>query len=235
MNNKPLFLGTIAAFILSGAAFAQDSGYYVRADLGHSKARDAGFSNQPTPGTQFPQLAGTIENVDSSSVFGLGVGYQFSKNLRADMVYNQRNGYKLNGNDSGLPIFAFNADIKSDTAFLTGYYTFDMPTVKPYLGLGGGWARNKMGSLSFKTPDNTGSGPGGTKNNFAWQFVAGLDVPMTNTLTFNIAYHYVDVGQVKTNAGANVSNIQGFETYTADGIKGNLRTQELQVGLRYRF
>jgi opacity protein-like surface antigen len=228
MNAKSFLVAGAALLAVSNVAVAQESGLYLRADAGYSWATDAGVNGDPT--TSFFQSK--VDKVGESSVFGIGVGYKLNKQIRADVSYSKRGGFKLNGDDSAAQ--RFTSDIDSEVVLLTGYYSFDLASVKPYLGLGFGWANNKMGNLGVSVPGTVATGPGGKKNNLAWQVVGGVDIPLTSALVLDVAYHYVDLGKLATDSG--IYTVNGVVTPPAvDGGKGNLRANELTVGLRYNF
>lgn len=243
MMKEQLKVGVFAMLgLMAGTAFAQQGGWYVRGDIGHSQAVKQDFTNDTTSHT-FQVLTtpgGVVRGPNNSSVYDLGAGYQYASNWRADITYSVRHGYRLSGVDTGTPTAMIGSDIKSDALFATAYRTFELASVKPYLGLGLGWARNKMASVSIKDVTNgvDVTALGGTKNNLAWQFAAGVDIPVEKRFTIDVGYRYVDLGKARSGVGNATVTAPVLPAGTAtdtDAIVGKLKAHELSVGARYQF
>ena len=77
---------------------------------------------------------------------------------------------------------------------------------------------------------------GNTINQFAYKLSAGTLVSLTEHLSLDVNYQYVNLGALK---GGTERTVDGVRTPTQDlqrGINGgDIKTQELMVGLQYTF
>jgi opacity protein-like surface antigen len=89
-------------------------------------------------------------------------------------------------------------------------------------------------ALNNLAPDTTNQTPSGTSSGLAWQLAAGVGIAVTSNLTLDVGYRYVDLGSIKVDQGR--YNYVNFTPNTdTNGLKGDLRTHELALGLRYSF
>jgi len=239
MSKKMMQAGVLAVLgLVAGGALAQ-SGVYVRGDLGYAWADGAGARNVRS--TAIPQLVGTVDGMKDSSIYGVGIGYRYNPNLRVDFTLAHRGDFRLEGNDSAVaPAITYNADVKSTAYMFNGYWDFKdaSRSFTPFVGLGIGWSENKTSSLRYVQPGAAlaGQGPGGKKNDFAWQFTAGVSFDISKQLSVEAAYRFMDLGNFKTNPGVNSGTVAGVPwSATVDGVEGKLRSNELNVGVRYGF
>jgi opacity protein-like surface antigen len=244
-----------ALFALTAATAAQaQSGFYVTGSAGLAMARDAGIKNVSEGTNALLNAGSTLNDLDRSPVFGLGLGYRVSPLLRADLSLSQRSGLDLSDGE-GTPTIGsgrtdLTAKIRSRAVFLTGYVdagSFLPPQyawINPYVGAGVGYAVNRMSGLTV-TNDTTGnttdlgrdtttSAPSGTGRGLAWQIAAGLGFEITRSLTLDVGYRYVDLGAIKVDQGRYVFPSTPTNADT-NALKGDLRTHELTVGVRYSF
>ena len=135
--------------------------------------------------------------------------------------------------------------MQTEALFINGFYDFQPFTmsntaITPYLGGGVGISRNKMGTIE----DNINGIPSGTTidgntiNQFAYKFSAGTLVSLTEQLSLDVNYQYVNLGAFKGGTSNYVfANGQGgFADDLQRGINGgDIKTQELMVGLQYTF
>ena len=111
-------------------------------------------------------------------------------------------------------------------------------TITPYLGGGVGISRNKMGTtvVNDNGIPNGETFSGNTINQFAYKLSAGTLVSITEQLSLDVNYQYVNLGAFK--GGTEFSN-NGVRLPAIDlqrGINGGeIKTQELMVGLQYKF
>ena len=108
--------------------------------------------------------------------------------------------------------------------------------ITPYLGGGVGISRNKMGTdveHNNGIPDGT-TYDGNTNNQFAYKVSAGTLVSLTEHLSLDVNYQYVNLGAFK--AGTEVLVNGAFLNNLQRGINGgDIKSQELMVGLQYTF
>jgi opacity protein-like surface antigen len=107
--------------------------------------------------------------------------------------------------------------------------------ITPYLGGGVGISRNKMGTIvrhnngipNLVTIDDN------TINQFAYKLSAGTLVSLTEHLSLDVNYQYVNLGAFKS--GTRFSTPGGSGNLQRPFNGGEIKTQELMVGLQYKF
>ena len=225
-------------------------GWYLRGDIGMSSQSVKNLDNALYSSlTSLNQTTG----FDSAGIFGLGAGYQFNNWFRADVT----GEYRGKSNFHGLDIITFDnggatgfgsdkyTGSKSEWLFLANAYA-DLGTwycVTPFIGAGVGMSRNTIsnfvdqgvGSL-FPPGSGVGSslayGSTASKWNFAWALHAGLAYKVTNNLTLEMSYRYVNLGDgvtgdlVAFDGTNNVNNPMRFH---------DLTSQDVRFGMRWNF
>lgn len=217
--------------------------FYITAKGGVSKTRDAGMMN-------FINVDGdlfTMEDVNlgTGRVFGLSLGKYLTDNIRLELEAIKRTGYKFNSNYVSplLKNFTEEAKIDSSALFINGFYNFpsfyisNVP-ISPYIGTGIGISRNKMGTDSTQ---RNGAPTGGTFNGntisqFAYKFSAGALFSLTEDISLDVNYQYVDLGAFKSGTEVS-SNAVGFPDidFQKPFSGGEIKAQELMIGLQYNF
>ena len=236
------------AFLLATASssFAQDMmswvpyGVYVRGDFGGAFGNNVTLrDNSPTAanttigGTSFPAHTG------NSVLFGGGIGYRFAPMFRGDFTLDYIPSLNVNNtNASGTNSSTLSAPLNSLVGMANGYLDLNgfLPnmfgSVQPYIDAGIGFANNSLGTMK--------SGGGGTlsgssQTNFAWGAGAGVNFPLTQQLSLDVAYKYLDLGSLKSgNVTTGAFGVGNPSPVT--GIKSNdLTMNTVTVGLRWTF
>ncbi len=224
MRGVIVLLG-IAMLTVAGVAQAQ---LYGRVDTGYSWSRNVNITINE-PGTR------TINDVGNSWLIGAGVGYRLNENQRLDVTLGYRGNYNIDLTEGGE---AAKADVKSWNLMFNGYLDMSIPSssVKPYIGVGIGYANNKVGDMTLTSPvEGTATVPGGTKHDFAWCLMAGVSVPLQGKTTVEIGYRYIDLGKVEM-PSASITTIPGpgrVDTLEFAGASGRLKAHELTIGIRF--
>jgi opacity protein-like surface antigen len=213
-------------------AVYDDSGWYLRGDIGMTNQRLGSISN-PTAG---PNVVVTKE-FDSGWLFGAGVGYQVNNWLRFDVTgeYRGKTGF------TGMDIATNNCCSehitaqKSEWLVMANAYV-DLGTwygITPFIGAGVGGSRNTISGYTENSFN--GSGPSAayadsaSKWNFAWAAHAGLAYRVTPGLTLELAYRYLDLGDAQSGdviyyTGVNnVYNPTDFKDITSHDVKFGVR------------
>ena len=104
-------------------------------------------------------------------------------------------------------------EVETQSVMLNGYYDIDTDTkLTPYVGAGIGYAKIKgkllVDALSASEDDNS----------FAWQVGAGVGYALTDSVTVDAGYRYVDYGD-----------------FSNDDVKIDTSANEFYVGARYSF
>ena len=214
-------------------------GYYITAKGGVSKTFNTG-----TTSFNFANgVLATLQNEDlgTGSAFGFSVGKYLNDNFRLELEAIKRTGYEFDARDINTPRFSDKAKIETHALFVNGFYDFQPFSLKstsitPYLGGGVGISRNKMGTNvqhNNGAPDGL-TFDGNTINQFAYKLSAGTLVSLTEQLSLDVNYQYVNLGAFK--GGTEVLNNGVFRNNRQRGFNGgDIKTQELMVGLQYTF
>ncbi|MBB5047094.1 opacity protein-like surface antigen [Rhodopseudomonas rhenobacensis] len=218
-------------------------GWYLRGDIGMTN-QDLKFKDT-NPASAGYQDRG-FESA-SSTLFGLGVGYQVNNWFRADVTGQYRGKAALHGATniytSPSQILADNySGNKSEFLVLANAYV-DLGTwwcVTPFIGAGVGMANVKISGFR---DDGAGYLPGSvpvlsttyydnvSKWNFAWAAHAGLAYKVSPNLTLELAYSYVDMGSVNLAGYTNYALGTGQSAYQLKNITSN----DLKLGVRWNF
>ena len=226
---------------LPSMAMAIDlEGYYITAKGGVSKTSDTGVTTFNTNGGALRVMQN--EDLGTGSAFGFSVGKYLTNSFRLELEAIKRSGYEYDANQTNInPQFSYKAKIQTEALFINGFYDFQPFTmsntaITPYLGGGVGISRNKMGTDVQHTngiPDGS-TFDGNTINQFAYKLSAGTLVSLTEQLSLDVNYQYVNLGAFK--GGTEVLLNGAFNGNLDRGINGgDIKSQELMVGLQYTF
>jgi opacity protein-like surface antigen len=244
-----IFASLVAATLLValGAATVSaqaDSGFYIRGMAGGAWAGDMAFRDvDPNASNALFAGAGAVRgNGGSSPLFGAGVGYKFTPMLWADVIVSGATGLRFDGaSDPALVITDLNAKIDAQSAMLNGYLDVaqllrvPVGSLQPYVMTGLGYAHSHVGTMQGSAPRSAiphFSLSGHDNNNFAWGAGAGLGVPVTDSITLDLAYEYIDLGEVRSGT---IFSQPGAAPGPVGAIKADLHTHTLQASLRYGF
>lgn len=172
-----LLLATVAAAALATPALAQDaSPNYLQFNLGANVGGEVDLEATSGPDT-FAGEADLETGTFGSITGGLGVegGWVLEGELllmtsdidtaAADAVF-------------GTPL---EAHLESHAAMVNGVYNFAAGGFRPYVGAGVGFGSSKY-SLMGESEDDMG---------MAWQVKAGVVIPSSETLSWDVGYRYV--------------------------------------------
>ncbi len=216
-------------------------GYYITAKGGASKTFNTGTTtSNSSVGTLI-----TFQNEDlgTGSAFGFSVGKYLTNSFRLELEAIKRTGYEYDATITTQPDASYKAKIQTEALFINGFYDFQPfsihnTPITPYLGGGVGISRNKMGTDVFHfngIPDGE-TFDDNTINQFAYKLSAGTLVSLTKQLSLDVNYQYVNLGAFK---GGTERSDNGVRTPAFDlqrGFNGgDIKTQELMVGLQYKF
>jgi opacity protein-like surface antigen len=116
---------------------------------------------------------------------------------------------------------------------------FDLPfalgLAKPYLGGGIGYGRNKMDPIRWSDGTTSGVLPGGSSSGVVWQLSGGVEIPVAQKVTLELGYRYSDLGKIKKDAGPDLAGQFNPPPNGTGSATGNLRANEILLGLRYAF
>jgi opacity protein-like surface antigen len=213
------------------------SGWYLRGDVGLTNQRVKSLFNvlYETPGTSVQTVGAGFSG---SSLFGIGVGYQFGGWFRADVT----GEYRAKASIHGLDIVRFNGipvgtdeyrGNKEEWLALVNLYA-DLGTwwcITPFIGVGIGGAKTTISSFVDVNTATAGVAfaSNESKFNFAYALHAGLGYKVSNNLTMELAYRYVHLGDaqsgdLRTFTGINnVNNPMHFRGIDSHDLKLGVR------------
>jgi len=189
------------------------SGWYLRGDIGMTNQQFKGLHQRlyDVPGTSVEAVG---MGWDSSMLFGMGVGYKFNDWFRVDVTGEYRGKANFHGSDNvtftgGRGVDNYHGS-KSEWVFMGNAYV-DLGTwwcVTPYVGAGIGMANIKIHGFRDDGFTNIGGvlsnsttyAADANKWNFAWAVHAGLTYKVTQSMSVDFGYRYIDLGSATTGA-----------------------------------
>lgn len=234
----------------------ENSGWYVRGDVGYDFHMDAGDPAYRTYDSASGRYAAdTFNNArfDNNVSGGAGLGYQFNDTVRADLTLDYFRT-RLNGDAfkdqvctpsaaTGQGACSFNSQRMSAVSGFANAYA-DLGTflgVTPYIGAGAGLSHVAWAGVKYDTSCLGGSGcagvdygqsrSGGASDwRFSYAAMLGFSYDLTDRLKLDVGYRYVRT------AGGRMANFSSFDK--AQGAEGarmrdkGFSRHEVRVGLR---
>ena len=210
-------------------------GYYFTAKGGVYKSMDTGVTGLVNSiGDEYNYVN---EDLGSGTAFGVSAGKYITDNFRLELEAIKRTGYKFDTPTTTDPNSGNPANIQSVALFVNGFYDFQTfslgsTPITTYVGGGVGISRNKMGISITNLSDTIIDGK--TISEFAYKLSAGTLINLTKNISLDVNYQYVNLGEFES--GTNVSNNGVPYNPRLKGVNGGeIKSQELMVGLQYTF
>ena len=206
-----------------------------------------GSSNSNTTGiTTFKDQIGTgaagettDKDLGKSDIMEIGIGSYFSETFSGEISLAQRNGFKYV--TTGVPVnsLRYKADVESLAVFINGYFNAQplsiiQTSVTPYLGVGVGFSRNKMGAVDITQVSDgvsLGNAASNTETEFAYKLALGTLINLSDSVSVDLNYQYVDLGNIKS--GTNLS--WDSRDMNSPFIGPEITSSEFNVGLQIVF
>ncbi len=219
---------------------SNDSGFYLRGDIGGGINTDGKHSISGTPvGTT---LVGSNEHIGGSPIMGIGIGYAANNWLRFDGTLEYRGTTTLSSKDTYTttpPGFAgtdtYRGNVRSVVGLVNGYV--DLGTwncFTPYIGAGVGFSNNRIsefrdiGAATLPFPGTSYNAyRSGSNTNFAWALMAGTSYDVSSNLKLDFGYRYLNYGKARTSGSLPL----GLYTYT----QKDLASHDFRLGMRWVF
>ncbi len=229
---------TAALMAVPSLASADDSGWYLRGNVGYGAHTDIDLTGD---------VVGDVQS-EGNATGSIGLGYDFGNNWRLEL-----DGASLwtdLGAVSGYP--QSSSKLRTRTTMLNAIYDFsDFGRWAPYVGAGLGVARASTTTEASDFPSGALGSPGvvpvnspacpngiacGFKNStssLGWQVLAGLGYDITEKLVWDTQYRYLNVGDVGFLGSVNpvVNGAPRPGTFTME----NVGAHSLMTGFRYKF
>ncbi|MEA3638820.1 MAG: outer membrane beta-barrel protein [Lamprobacter sp.] len=234
-------------------------GWYIRAALGVEQSSDADFSDRNCASQQPAALFGCVKGDDGrplgaygdfgrSPLIEVALGKRLLSWLRTDLSLSYRFDSAYDGNANFLSVGTHepvSADLKSWSGMVNAFVDLaplikaDLGRFQPYVGAGAGIAYNELSEMTYRFPQNPyrhklSVTPGGERTSFAYRFMAGTGIRLTDSLILDLSIAYSDLGKVGTDAGVMVMNHVPMGI-PIDETETHLRTLGIHLGLRYAF
>ncbi len=261
------YIAAAAAAAISTAAYAADmpmppppqmqyqpvivetpvGGWYLRGDVGIGVQTFEEFDHSQTNSTFVWPPSWTIvqKDIQDTSIFGLGVGYEMNNWLRFDVTgeYRTKAMFKVTGSYTdfcagGGVCFDVNSGNYSSAVFLANAYV-DFGTwwcLTPFIGAGIGGAYNTISGIQdngINSNGTVGFGYSYSDNsawNLAWDVQAGVTYNVNNNLKIDLSWRYLNLGSPQS-AVVNCQN-----TPACPGAFYTLRditSQDFRIGFRW--
>lgn len=249
MKHK-LLIAAAATALMAAPSFASaqedGSGWYLKGAAGYGTGTDLDITGG---------VVGDVE-AEGNIAGNLGIGYDFGENWRVELDGTSMwNDY---GAISQTP--SSYAKLRTDALMLNAIYDFnDFGKFAPYVGAGMGLIRGDAsvvahdfaradGAGQIENPtcigtrapnnsnffnDNYSCDYNDTDTSLGWQLLAGLGYNITDNLTWDTNYRYMQAGDM---------DLDGAFTNTATGVSApgvaeidGIGAHQLLTGFRYRF
>jgi opacity protein-like surface antigen len=261
MRSVKSLIAAGAVSLMSTAAFAADlpiaappyvgpppvdfGGWYLRGDIGMTNQKIKSINN---PDPNFPLFTPVGIGFDSSVLWDIGVGYQFNNWFRVDVIGQYRGRANFHGSDftdafAGSALIDNYSGSKAETVFMANAY-FDLGTwwcVTPFIGAGVGASYNQIfgfqdsgfgDTFGVANPSGFTFASDAGKWNLAWALHAGIAYHVTPSVTIELAYSYMNLGDAVT--GVN-SNFAGTPTPQFQWTMHDITSNDLKLGVRFNL
>ncbi len=239
MKHKLLAAAAFAALLtVPSVATAQDTGWYVRGNLGAGAFTDMDLAGD---------MVGDIE-AEANMAGSLGLGYEFGNNWRVEL-----DGSTL-WNDMGAIAQTPNtlASMRANSLMINALYDFsDFGRWEPYVGAGLGFVKGQLSASSHNFPSQVpfGAGTGAvvvtnpvcapicdvneTSGSLGWNLLAGLGYEISDNLTWDTHYRYLNAGDMDFNGRRTAIGSGNSSAINVD--VEDIAAHMLMTGFRYRF
>jgi opacity protein-like surface antigen len=176
----------------------------------------------------------------SAPFFGIGIGAVCNRWLRWDLtgeyrgssVFFAQDSYPDNGGGAGTN--EYTADIESWVGLANAYVdVFTWRGITPYLGAGVGIASIDVKGLKDVNVPNASVfyGEDNSETNFAWAIYAGLSYDVTSTVTLDLGYRYLELGDASS---GRVTAYDGSSSYASVQLD-DVHSHDLMLGMRWKL
>ncbi|HEY8579921.1 MAG TPA: outer membrane beta-barrel protein [Beijerinckiaceae bacterium] len=222
------------------------SGWYLRGDVGVGASFAPKSTSTFAPGLTPPGFGFYQSDLADAAFVGLGVGYRFNSWLRFDVTGEYRGSAKYHAINAygttdasntcsvGPRCFdVYHGMVKGGVLLANAYV--DLGTwagVTPFVGVGLGGSMNRMTNFYDHNPTTGGFGIGitSTKYRFAWAVMAGLSYAVTQNVSLELGYRYLDRGEGETRLAC-------FQGGACAGERQHYKvgSHDLRLGMRWMF
>ena len=210
-----------ATLACCGCVGASADDRYLRGAVGVDQASEAVFVDRDCASASPAALYGcgrggdgagtrSVGDFGASPAVELAFGAAVRSNVRLEAVAEYRPRLEFDGRANFLAPErrqSVVADASSMSIWLAANVdvrTLTMPGIgetTPFIGLGIGAARNRIGETRMSFPRTTTLVPGGRRTNATWMLTAGLSKSLSERTALELAWRYADLGDMHTGRG----------------------------------
>lgn len=221
-----LALGLSAGFAAQAQQTDQPSGYYLGARLVNTdlQLNNMDLSARPSIGRFVPG-----RQANRFTTASLAAGYQFGNGWRAELEYTPGKRQTFTSGSSAFPTSLNNHEVKAQRLMLNGYFDFPFNAQMALYATAGvgiakvessGWQGNR--SRTYRKS---------SQNNLAYAFGAGVSYRPTVSLTLDLGWRAVNMGDAVSGYNA-FRNVRGLQD---EQMRGRAMSREWILGVRYGF
>lgn len=213
-------------------------GWYLRGDIGYANQQVDSLDNALYD--TYTDVWTITKDFDGAPFLAAGLGYRWNRWFRTDVTGEYRSRSDFTGldiaNAAGTLIPDNYTAQKSEwLAMFNGY--IDLGTwhgITPFVGAGVGAARITIHDFTDVGPTVASVAFGGDHSewNFAWALHAGLGMEITDALTLELAYRYLDMGDAES---GDLVTYTGINAIDNPMIFKDITAHDLKLGVRYTF
>lgn len=183
---------------------------------------------------------------DQSGTYGGGVGMNLPLGFRGDVTVSYRGGFEpadfldSTGELPGTDLAADLPSVTTTSSFVGGYYDLPepFPFLEPFVGGGVGITRVEPDDVVVSVPGFANSGvtlSQEASTNSSYFFTAGVALDFFKKAAIDVAYRYVDMGEVEYGGAIAVGDFTDAPTqsFDASSLTEELVSQEVMVSFRF--
>ncbi|MFJ4158000.1 outer membrane protein [Pseudomonas sp. NPDC089752] len=208
------------------ASSAEEEGYYGAARLINveHKARNMDSSARPGIGAF---VSGDDRHQEITGSFAVGYRFGNGWRLEGELSLPQKN--KFTSGSSAFPTSLNEHQIESRRVMFNIYRDQKLTqALSIYASAGLGLAQLESAGWQGNESRQYGTA---TQTNLAWSLGAGLAYEVTERMTLDLGYRYVDMGNTESGWN-NFQNVRGLQD---EKMRANLVSSELHLGMRWAF
>jgi opacity protein-like surface antigen len=170
----------------------------------------------------------SIEN-DTDEVGGVGIiaGFRWADiPLRTEVEASYRFRFDLDARDNGPPAVTYESNVETINVLFNALLEWRNDSdFTPFIGGTIGWARNSSDTTRIDVPSQARTSEKTDSDNLAWGGMAGVDWHFAESWSVELAYRYIDLGEV-----------DGGSFAAGDGIEADhYASHEALLSFSYRF
>jgi opacity protein-like surface antigen len=245
---RPMRRAFFLALLLLPMTANAESTVFGRAGGGWERGGDTTVRDVQCRSTNPPALFGCgfrAEGELASAFFPeVAVGLEVTPRVRFELALAPRS-MELDANANFLGVTGeqpVTTEVRSTVLVLGGAVDLAPASwrVRPFVTAGAGLARNEIDAVVYAFP---GLGPqaltvtrGGSQTDLVTTAGAGLTMPLSSSLSLDVAYRWTDLGEARTEAGAaRIVRPARELTIDVDATRADVQASGVSVSLRWRL